>query len=163
MLHHTPWWTYPVLIPFFKVPADFSMHCSISLYAASNEHFFSFRCFTAFVLSRTINILYSNVWTVWQLYFILLGLTSRLILCYNAICDPSLAIFQQCILLSITDYFHIFQKGCWFWLDFLFLLSEHIMCILNKESIVIMRKFDFEMLIYVYGLRSPEFVSAILR
>ncbi|GFT34256.1 hypothetical protein TNCV_3348461 [Trichonephila clavipes] len=23
MLHHTPRWTYPVLIPFFKVPADF--------------------------------------------------------------------------------------------------------------------------------------------
>ncbi|GFW55577.1 transposable element Tc1 transposase [Trichonephila clavipes] len=22
-LHHTPRWTYPVLIPFFKVPADF--------------------------------------------------------------------------------------------------------------------------------------------
>ncbi|GFV11859.1 hypothetical protein TNCV_4084021 [Trichonephila clavipes] len=22
-LHHTPQWTYPVLIPFFKVPADF--------------------------------------------------------------------------------------------------------------------------------------------
>ncbi|GFX54441.1 transposable element Tc3 transposase [Trichonephila clavipes] len=23
MLHHTPRWTYPVLIPFFKVPSDF--------------------------------------------------------------------------------------------------------------------------------------------
>ncbi|GFU84448.1 uncharacterized protein TNCV_4557811 [Trichonephila clavipes] len=23
MLHHLPRWTYPVLIPFFKVPADF--------------------------------------------------------------------------------------------------------------------------------------------
>ncbi|GFX62525.1 hypothetical protein TNCV_1005981 [Trichonephila clavipes] len=23
MLHHTSRWTYPVLIPFFKVPADF--------------------------------------------------------------------------------------------------------------------------------------------
>ncbi|GFV09132.1 hypothetical protein TNCV_3112711 [Trichonephila clavipes] len=23
MLHHTPRWTYPVLIPFLKVPADF--------------------------------------------------------------------------------------------------------------------------------------------
>ncbi|GFW55151.1 hypothetical protein TNCV_115371 [Trichonephila clavipes] len=23
MLHHTPRWTYPILIPFFKVPADF--------------------------------------------------------------------------------------------------------------------------------------------
>ena len=40
----------------------------------------------------------------------------------------------------------------------LLLLSEHI---LRKESIVIMKKFDFEILMYLYVLRSPEFIYAI--
>ena len=83
------------------------MHCSISLYAASNEHFFSFKCFAAFVLSRTINIPYSNVRRVWQLYLILLGLMYRLMLCYIAICNPFLAIIQQCI--SIKFLVEIFS------------------------------------------------------
>ena len=40
----------------------------------------------------------------------------------------------------------------------IFLLFEHILC---KESIVIVKKFDFEILIYLYVLRSPEFIYAI--
>ena len=39
-----------------------------------------------------------------------------------------------------------------------FLLSEHI---LRKEIIVIVKKFDFEILTYLYVLRSPEFIDAI--
>ena len=39
-----------------------------------------------------------------------------------------------------------------------FLLSEHILC---KESIVIVKKFDFEILTHLYVLRSPEFIYAI--
>ena len=39
-----------------------------------------------------------------------------------------------------------------------FLLSEHILC---KESIVIVKEFDFEILTYLYVLRSPEFIYAI--
>ena len=38
------------------------------------------------------------------------------------------------------------------------LLSEHILC---KESIVIVKKFHFEILTYLYVLRSPEFIYAI--
>ena len=41
---------------------------------------------------------------------------------------------------------------------FLFLLSEHILC---KESIVIVKKFDFEILTYLYVLRPPKFIYAI--
>ena len=40
-----------------------------------------------------------------------------------------------------------------------FLLSEHILC---KEGIVIVKKFDFEIFTYLYVLRSPEFIYAIL-
>ena len=44
-------------------------------------------------------------------------------------------------------------------IDFLFfLLSEHILC---KESIVIVKKFDFEILTYLYVLRPQEFIYAI--
>ena len=39
-----------------------------------------------------------------------------------------------------------------------FLLSEHMLC---KESIVIVKKFDFEILMYLYILRFPEFIYAI--
>ena len=39
-----------------------------------------------------------------------------------------------------------------------FLLSEHIIC---KESIVIVKELDFEILTYLYALRSPEFIYAI--
>ena len=39
----------------------------------------------------------------------------------------------------------------------LFLLSEHILC---KESVVIVKKFDFEILTDLYVLRSPEFIYA---
>ena len=39
-----------------------------------------------------------------------------------------------------------------------FLLSEHM---LSKESIVIVKKFDFEILTYLYVLTSPEFIYAI--
>ena len=39
-----------------------------------------------------------------------------------------------------------------------FFLSEHILC---KESIVIVKKFDFEILMYLWVLRSPEFIYAI--
>ena len=39
-----------------------------------------------------------------------------------------------------------------------FLLSEYILC---KESIVIVKKFDFEILTYLYVFRSPEFICAI--
>ena len=42
----------------------------------------------------------------------------------------------------------------------IFLLSEHI---LYKESIVIVKKFDFEILTYLYVLRSIEFIYAIFR
>ena len=38
------------------------------------------------------------------------------------------------------------------------LLSEHILC---KKSIVIVKNFDFEILMYLYFLRSPEFIYAI--
>ena len=38
------------------------------------------------------------------------------------------------------------------------LLSEHILC---KESIVIVKRFDFEILTYLYVFRSPEFIYAI--
>ena len=38
-----------------------------------------------------------------------------------------------------------------------FLLSEHVLC---KESIVIVKKLDFEVLTYLYVLRSPEFIYA---
>ena len=40
----------------------------------------------------------------------------------------------------------------------MFLLSEHILC---EESIVIVKKFDFEILTYLYVLRSPEFMYTI--
>ena len=43
-------------------------------------------------------------------------------------------------------------------MNYLFLLSEHILC---KESIVIVKKFDFEILTYLYVLRSPEFIYVI--
>ena len=43
------------------------------------------------------------------------------------------------------------------WFNFL-LLSEHILC---KESIVNDKKFDFEILTYLYVFRSPEFIYAI--
>ena len=39
-----------------------------------------------------------------------------------------------------------------------FLLSEHILC---KESIVIMKEIDFEILTDFYALRSPEFIYVI--
>ena len=39
-----------------------------------------------------------------------------------------------------------------------FLFSEHILC---KESIDIVKKFDFEILTYLYVLKSPEFIYAI--
>ena len=39
-----------------------------------------------------------------------------------------------------------------------FLLSEHTLC---KESIEIVKKFDFEILMYLYVLRPPEFIYAI--
>ena len=39
-----------------------------------------------------------------------------------------------------------------------FLLSGHILC---KESIVIAKKFDFEIFTYLYVFRSPEFIYAI--
>ena len=38
------------------------------------------------------------------------------------------------------------------------LLSEHILC---KESIVIIKKIDFEILTRLYVLRSPEFIYVI--
>ena len=38
-----------------------------------------------------------------------------------------------------------------------FLLSDHILC---KESILIVKKFDFEILTYLYILTSPEFIYA---
>ena len=39
-----------------------------------------------------------------------------------------------------------------------FLLSEHILC---KESIVIVKKFDFDIFTYLYVFRSSEFICAI--
>ena len=39
-----------------------------------------------------------------------------------------------------------------------FLLSEHILC---KERIVLVKKFDFEILTYLYVFRSTEFICAI--
>ena len=41
---------------------------------------------------------------------------------------------------------------------FRFLLSEHILC---KGNIVIVKKFDIDILTYLYVLRSPEFIYAI--
>ena len=40
----------------------------------------------------------------------------------------------------------------------LLLLSEHILC---KESIEVVKKFDFEILTHLYVLRFPEFIYAI--
>ena len=51
--------------------------------------------------------------------------------------------------------YHICQVGVLF---NYFLLSKHILC---KESIVTVKKFDFEILTYLYVLRSPEFIYAI--
>ena len=39
-----------------------------------------------------------------------------------------------------------------------FLLSEHILC---KKSIEIVKKFDCEILTYLYVFRAPEFICAI--
>ncbi|GFS47712.1 transposable element Tc1 transposase [Trichonephila clavipes] len=47
--------------------------------------------------------LLDNVVQMWQLYFILLGLMSRLMLCYIAICDQSLTIVQQCISITLQS------------------------------------------------------------
>ena len=52
--------------------------------------------------------------------------------------------------LNIKKFTYTFQM--------LFLLSEHL---LYKESIVIVKKFDSEILMYLYVLRSPEFIYAI--
>ena len=41
---------------------------------------------------------------------------------------------------------------------FPFLLSEHILC---KESIVVVKKIDFQISTYLYVLRSSEFIYAI--
>ena len=41
---------------------------------------------------------------------------------------------------------------------FQFLLSEHILC---KKNVVIVKKFDTEILTYLYILRSPEFIYPI--
>ena len=38
------------------------------------------------------------------------------------------------------------------------LFSEHILC---KESITVVKKFDFEILTYLYVLKSPEFIYAM--
>ena len=40
----------PFQRPYYKVSADFHMHCSISLFAASNIFFFSFKWFIAFCI-----------------------------------------------------------------------------------------------------------------
>ena len=40
-----------------------------------------------------------------------------------------------------------------------FFISEHILC---KESIMILKKFNFEILTHLYILRSHEFIYAIL-
>ena len=42
--------------------------------------------------------------------------------------------------------------------SFCLLLSEHIPC---KKSIVIVKKFDFEIFTYLYVFSSPEFIYAI--
>ena len=42
--------------------------------------------------------------------------------------------------------------------NYQFLLFEHILC---EESIIIGKKFDFEILMYLYILRFPEFIYAI--
>ena len=42
--------------------------------------------------------------------------------------------------------------------QFYLLLSEHILC---KVSFVIVKKLDFEILTYLYVLRSSEFIYAI--
>ena len=42
--------------------------------------------------------------------------------------------------------------------NFPLLLFEHVLC---KESVIVMKKFDFEILTYLYVLRSPEFIYAI--
>ena len=42
----------------------------------------------------------------------------------------------------------------------LFLFSKHILC---KESMVIVKKFDFEILTYLYVLRFPELIYDFLR
>ena len=44
------------------------------------------------------------------------------------------------------------HKNCYFF------LFEHLLC---RESIVIVKKFDFEIFTYLYVLRSPEFIYAI--
>ena len=45
-----------------------------------------------------------------------------------------------------------------FYLRPFLLLSEHLLC---KESIVIVKKFHFEILTYLYALRAPEFIYDI--
>ena len=63
--------------------------------------------------------------------------------------------FFNCYYFSVMLYYYILQHYVLF---ILFLLSEHILC---KESIVIVKKFDFEILMYLYTLRSPEFIYDI--
>ena len=59
-------------------------------------------------------------------------------------------IFHVSIILNRGDKGSLYSQ--------IFLLSEHI---LRKESIVIVKKFDFEIFIHLYVLRSPEFILVI--
>ena len=58
--------------------------------------------------------------------------------------------------LSLSN--HMLPKSSIFDRRLSFLLSEDILC---KESILIMKKFDFEILTYLYILRPPQFFYAI--
>ena len=65
--------------------------------------------------------------------------------------------FILLLLLSFTLQLHYIEA--WFMMVTLcYLLSE---CILCKESIAIMKKFDFEILTYSHDFRSPKFINAI--
>ena len=63
--------------------------------------------------------------------------------------------------------FYLLKDQVKIWFTFLlklyfntFLLSEHMLC---KESIVIVKKLDFEVLTYLYVFRSPEFLYTIFK
>ena len=100
----------------------------------------------------------SKFWLCWD--FVILGFwhvtisVVRILACQDLGCwdynpEPLILMEMKTHLLLCVFELHFY---------FFFVLSEHILC---KESIVIGKKFDFEILTYLYILRSPEFIYAI--
>ena len=67
-------------------------------------------------------------------------------------------IIDVCMWVPSIFCFFSYSFSIWCQLCEPFLLSEHRLC---KESIVIAKKFDFEILTYLYVFRSPKFIYAI--